>query len=379
MKSLLEKYILINILCTISCVKLDRKVIKMNSNIRSPLARTLHAKLGMDEQLRNMDLKTLYTVRPSLLSLSSSRLFLQLGPDQETSRFVENCFVLSEQTFTLVFQELAKTVLSFFMQQTSINGLLNRGRMFVWSGAQVKELLSQQRREKLPEEGGSCPQKAVDAEEKTPVTLQEEKDEEFFDCQVQIETSPKETTNETKKTASLPWGGKHVLDVGAGDGHVTRIIAEGAASVSATEISNTMMRRLADKGYRVLDAHDWPENDSQMYDIVTCFNLLDRHHSPRRLVTDIASKLSEGGVLVLALVLPFSPYVEYETTSHLPVEQLSLAGYTFEEQVNSLVDDVLPSWGFQVETWSKVPYLCEGDLEQAFYWLDDVIVVARKI
>ena len=57
----------------------------------------------------------------------------------------------------------------------------------------------------------------VDAEEKTPVTLQEEKDEEFFDCQVQIETSPKETTNETKKTASLPWGGKHVLDVGAGN------------------------------------------------------------------------------------------------------------------------------------------------------------------
>ena len=30
----------------------------------------------------------------------------------------------------------------------------------MWSGAQVKELLSQQRREELPEEGGSCLQKA---------------------------------------------------------------------------------------------------------------------------------------------------------------------------------------------------------------------------
>ena len=38
---------------------------------------------------------------------------------------------------------------------------------------------------------------------------------------------------------------------------MTRIIAEGAASVSATEISNTMMRRLADKGYRWVVVEFW--------------------------------------------------------------------------------------------------------------------------
>lgn len=50
--------------------------------------------------------------------------------------------------------------------------------------------------------------------------------------------------------SSVPWSGQHILDVGAGDGHVTRVIADGAASVSATEISTVMRSRLNQKGYR---------------------------------------------------------------------------------------------------------------------------------
>ncbi len=35
--------------------------------------------------------------------------------------------------------------------------------------------------------------------------------------------------------------------------------------------------------------------------------------------------------------------------------------------------------GFQLESWSRVPYLCEGDLEQPLYSLDDFVMVFKKI
>lgn len=62
---------------------------------------------------------------------------------------------------------------------------------------------------------------------------------------------------------------------------------------------------------RVLDAWKWAQEagDTQ-YDVVTCLNLLDRCDTPRTLLSQIHAKLVPGGTLVVALVLPFNPYVE---------------------------------------------------------------------
>lgn len=60
---------------------------------------------------------------------------------------------------------------------------------------------------------------------------------------------------------------------------------------------------------------------------------------------------------------------------HLPSQSMIVNGTRFEDQVNSLVHNVLNPAGFRVERWSRVPYLCEGDLAQAYYWLDDVLMV----
>lgn len=62
---------------------------------------------------------------------------------------------------------------------------------------------------------------------------------------------------------------------------------------------------------------------------------------------------------------------------HKPKELLPIAGDLFEEQVRSLVEDVLTPAGFEVVSWSRVPYLCEGDLQQSYYWLDDSIFVLK--
>jgi hypothetical protein len=60
---------------------------------------------------------------------------------------------------------------------------------------------------------------------------------------------------------------------------------------------------------------------------------------------------------------------------HRPTEWLPIQGSSFEEQASSAITNVFEASGFHVEHWSRVPYLCEGDLNQAFYWLDDAVFV----
>lgn len=65
------------------------------------------------------------------------------------------------------------------------------------------------------------------------------------------------------------------------------------------------------------------------------------------------------------------------SSDHKPKEMLPISGTKFEDQVASLVQDVFEPEGFQVMSWSRVPYLCEGDLRQSYYWLDDAIFVLK--
>lgn len=62
-----------------------------------------------------------------------------------------------------------------------------------------------------------------------------------------------------------------------------------------------------------------------------------------------------------------------------PTEQITLSGKTWQEQVTSLVKDVFTPAGFAVECFSKVPYLCEGDLYENFYVLSDTVFVLKPV
>ena len=62
-----------------------------------------------------------------------------------------------------------------------------------------------------------------------------------------------------------------------------------------------------------------------------------------------------------------------------PSEFIQVNGSTWEEQVESLVKDVFEPTGFTVEIFTRVPYLCEGDLYQDFYVLDDALFVLKAI
>lgn len=49
----------------------------------------------------------------------------------------------------------------------------------------------------------------------------------------------------------------------------------------------------------------------------------------------------------------------------------------FDAEAQSFFEQ-LEQMGFNIESWTKAPYLCEGDMRQSFYWLLDVVVVLSK-
>lgn len=111
------------------------------------------------------------------------------------------------------------------------------------------------------------------------------------------------------------------------------------------------------------------------YDVVCALNLLDRCSRPLSLLEQVKRSLKPGGFAVLALVWPFSPYVEFSASGgHRPEEVLPIEGASFEEQAASFMSNVLRPMGFRVLGWTRAPYLCEGDLERTFYHLNDIIV-----
>lgn len=111
-----------------------------------------------------------------------------------------------------------------------------------------------------------------------------------------------------------------------------------------------------------------------------CLNLLDRCDYPFQILKTIHEALETNGKLIIALVLPFSSYVETgERNDHKPVETLPITGKKFEQQAQSFVTNVLEPNGFKLIRWSRVPYLCEGDINQSYYFLDDSLFVVEKV
>ena len=56
-------------------------------------------------------------------------------------------------------------------------------------------------------------------------------------------------------------------------------------------------------------------------------------------------------------------------------ERLDLSGVTFEEQAESLVNDILRPLSYHLIRFTKLPYLAEGDRSQPFYKLEDAVFV----
>lgn len=59
--------------------------------------------------------------------------------------------------------------------------------------------------------------------------------------------------------------------------------------------------------FRVLEEDKLPAGE---YDAVSCLNVLDRCDKPNSMIASMRRSLKPGGIALIALVLPFQPYVE---------------------------------------------------------------------
>ena len=96
------------------------------------------------------------------------------------------------------------------------------------------------------------------------------------------------------------------------------------------------------------------------------------------MLRQITESLRPGGVLIVALVLPYEPFVERHSMQSRPSEELLINNQSWELGVSSLWADVLAPLGYTPLAASRVPYLCEGDMSTDYYALDDAVLVLRK-
>ncbi|HEU5076759.1 MAG TPA: methyltransferase domain-containing protein [Polyangiaceae bacterium] len=172
--------------------------------------------------------------------------------------------------------------------------------------------------------------------------------------------------------------GARLLDVGAGNGDVTCALAPLFEGVVTTELSRAMAYRLRRRGFSCfrqdVSALGVPEPP---YDAIACLNVLDRCDRPLTLLGNLRAGLTDGGLLLLALVLPYRPFVYSGGNSHDPTERLPLTHSEWEPCVGELCQRVIEPLGLEVEVVTRVPYLSGGDAKRPLYELDDVVLVCR--
>mmetsp|Transcript_29004 Transcript_29004/g.56785 ORF Transcript_29004/g.56785 Transcript_29004/m.56785 type:complete len:284 (-) Transcript_29004:143-994(-) len=173
--------------------------------------------------------------------------------------------------------------------------------------------------------------------------------------------------------------GGALLDIGAGDGGVTAKLAPLFSTVDVTETSLSMRYRLKKRGFTVVE-----KGRRGAYDVVACLNVLDRCDEPVSLLLEVKELLRPGtGLLLLAVVLPWCPFVEHGTRQRAPSQQLPMDGArcrdkpTFEKAVSVFLTSVAKPLGFEVLAWTRTPYLCEGSPSHDYYVLDDLLVVLK--
>lgn len=173
--------------------------------------------------------------------------------------------------------------------------------------------------------------------------------------------------------------GGRLLDVGAGSGDATLSLEPLFDQVTTTETSGWSARGLRRRGYqcyvRDVAIHGIPEPP---YSAIASLNVLDRCPYPLTLLDRAIRALVPGGHVLVALPLPSRPFYFDGPSALGQKERLGCEAENWEEGAQALVERVLEPRGLQVTALCRAPYLSGGDAENAFYELDDVIVVCRS-
>lgn len=168
-----------------------------------------------------------------------------------------------------------------------------------------------------------------------------------------------------------------LLDVGAGAGYVTEQARALFEHITCTETSGPLAKRLRARGFTVHEQDLGERPLNERFDVVACFNVLDRTAHPKRLLSALIAHLAPWGTLLLSVPLPLSPHVHVKGGTIAPEERLPVSATRFEHAARELSEQVLEKAGLVVERFARVPYLSRGDRHCALYALDDALFVCR--
>ena len=350
-------------------------------------------------------LRLRYKVDTQLL-YSNPRLvqrFLQLSPDADAAAFIHTCLEAHYGwTWAWFANACLKPCLRCCVSHTNINGLLGTGQMHLLSAPYLFALLDHQ----IPTSStlnspSSSSSSSFNSSFLTPTSNPQTfqtKEANFgspprmhMDIEQSIQTFPTSSRylNQLKASSTTPLS---LLDVGAGSGRITALLAPYFDQVYATDVAGAMVNRLKTRGFHAVQTDNiataFPK--SKTFDIICFLNVLDRCSKPFTLLRDIRDRLrSRDSRVILATPLPLNPSVEDLSTTgkwvspleKLPTTYKGVCPYcdkspnAFEKALLILEEAIAIRTGFQVEAVTRVPYLSQGDAHKPLYQLDDVIMV----
>ncbi len=175
-------------------------------------------------------------------------------------------------------------------------------------------------------------------------------------------------------------GGGRLLDVGAGDGHVTAELAPLFDAVETTEVSKGMAKRLREKGYRCHEVDLVQERleAAVPFDAIALLNVIDRTSHPISLLETLPTLMAPGAWLLIAVPLPLAPHVHVGPATVDPEEMLPIERESWEAAASVLEADLLRPLGYDVRALSRVPYLCRGSKRQPVAQLDDALFLCTR-
>lgn len=186
-----------------------------------------------------------------------------------------------------------------------------------------------------------------------------------------------------------------LLDIGAGTGSVTEILASSAGvapeGVHALEVSAPLRRSLAARGYHA--AQDFASLSAgvvQRFDVISLLNVLDRSDDPQFLIESAYERLHPDGFFLVATVLPFCGSV-YQgrrgKRSNMRAPRTPLRVHpaatcrnatSFEIAAAAFVAEAFASRLMKVLAWTRLPYLSSGDTKRTHYKLDMAVFVLQR-
>lgn len=186
-----------------------------------------------------------------------------------------------------------------------------------------------------------------------------------------------------------------LLDIGAGRGHVTSVLAAAlritaARDVVAVEQSLVLRRELSERGgYRTAASlSDASVREAAPFGAVALLNLLDRVDDPLGLLQAAVSQLpTSGGLLFVACVLPFNGFVRTAYNGRRAPRrplilrststQRSIGGSSaqFERAAAAFVGTICDASNASLLAWTRLPYLSSADVSNSYYSLDHALFV----